>query len=117
MRLLQRRFHAPAIVVTTDDDVLHLEDIDRILNHAEAIDVRRDDLVCDISVREYLSGFGVHDDVAGHTAVRATYPKKLGRLAAGESLKIVRVPLLDVEGPSLVFKDQLFVRMHFMAAQ
>ena len=52
----ERSLHAPATVVAADDDVLDLEDIHRVLQHREAVEVGVHDDVRDVAVHEELAG-------------------------------------------------------------
>ena len=53
---VERRPHAAAAVVAAHDDVLHLQHIDRELEHREAVEVGVHDDVGDVPVDEQLAG-------------------------------------------------------------
>ena len=62
-----RRPHAAAAVVAADDDVLHLQHVDGVLQHRQAIEVGVDDHVGDVAMDEQL---------AGHAARRSRWPAR-----------------------------------------
>ncbi len=77
---VQRGAHAVAAVVAADDDVAHLEDVDRELHDRQAIQVGVHDEVGDVPVDEQFAGQETDDLVRGHAAVGAADPQILGRL-------------------------------------
>ncbi|MNT30708.1 hypothetical protein D3C72_1665160 [compost metagenome] len=74
--------YTPTSIVTADDDVLHLQDIDGKLHGREAVEVRMLDHVGNIAVHEDLAGRQVNDGVGRDAAVRASDPEVLRRLLA-----------------------------------
>ena len=71
---LERGLHAAAAVVAADDDMLDLEDVHRVLQHGEAVEVGVHDDVGDIAVHEEFARQEADDLVGRHAAVRATNP-------------------------------------------
>ena len=84
-RALECRLDAAAAVVAADDDVLHAQDVDGVLEHREAVEVGVHDDVGDVAVDEHLAGREADDLVGRHAAVRAADPEVLGRLLVGEA--------------------------------
>jgi len=70
--------HAAAAVVAADDHMAHLEDIDRVLQDSEQVEIGFGDDIGDIAVDEDFAGCEAGDLVGGHAAVRATDPEVLG---------------------------------------
>ena len=97
---------AAASVVAADDDVVHLQHRDRVLENAEAVEVGGDDLVGDVAVDEDLAGLRVDDRLCRHAAVGASDPEELGVLFLGEIVEILGIVAEDFLRPSLVLKEQ-----------
>ena len=72
-------------------DVLHLQYVDRELQHGEVVGVLRRSEIGDVSVNEELTGIEADDLVGGHPAIGAADPQILRRLLALEPLEEVRV--------------------------
>jgi hypothetical protein len=73
-----------------DDDVAHLDDVGRELDHREAVEVRVDDDVGDVAVDEQLARLEVDELVGRDAAVGAADPQVLRRLLlqkAGEEAR------------------------------
>jgi hypothetical protein len=78
------RAHAAAAVVTTDDHVPHAEDVDGVLQHGEAVEVRVHDDVRDVAMDEHLARCEPDDLIRRDAAVGAADPEVLRRLPIGE---------------------------------
>lgn len=89
--IFQGRADAAAAVVAADDDVLHLEDIDRILQDGQHIEIRFRDDVGDVAMHENLSRRQTGDLVGGHATVRAADPEILGALLVRQAGKELRI--------------------------
>ena len=88
---LERGLHATATVVPTDDDVLDLEDVHRVLQHGETIQVGVHDDVGDVAMHEELAGQQTDDLVGGDAAIGAADPEVAGILLLGQGLEKSRV--------------------------
>ena len=82
---------AAAAVVADDHDVLHLDDVDRELQHGEVVRVLRRREVGDVAVDEELAGIEVDDLVRRHAAVGAADPEIFRRLLAHEPPEEARI--------------------------
>lgn len=71
---LQRRTNSPATVVATHDNVVYAEDLDAVLQDAEAVHVCVHDDVAHVAVHEHLAGLLPDDPVWGKAAVRTANP-------------------------------------------
>ena len=71
------RGYSSTTVVTAYDDVLHLQDVDSVLQDAEAVHVSVNHHVGDIPMHENLAGKGSGDLVCGYATVGATDPENL----------------------------------------
>jgi hypothetical protein len=110
--IFQSRAHTAAAVVSADDDVFHLEDIDGVLHDGEGVEVGLLDDVGDVAVDEDLAGGESGDLVGGHAAVRAADPKVFGRLLVGEVVEKFRISGGDGVGPFLVRIEKMFEAEH-----
>ena len=86
-RSVECRAHAAAAVVAADDDLLHAEDIDGVLEHRQAVEVGVHDDVRDVAVDEQLARSQPDDLVRRDAAVGAADPEVLGRLMLASSVK------------------------------
>ena len=105
--LLQRRANGTAVVVTGDDDVLHVEVSHGVLEDGVGVEVGGGDLVADVAVHEDLAGTETDDLVGGHAAVGAPDPEELRLLGSADSLEVLRVTGLLVGDPLLVVAKHL----------
>lgn len=80
----QRRPHSSAVVVTADDDVSDLENLDRELDDRERRKVGVGQQVGDVSVHKHLSRQQIQAGFSG-SRVGASDPQNLGGLALGVS--------------------------------
>ena len=87
----QRRVHAPAAVMATDDDVLDLQDVDGELQHGEAVQVRMHDHVGDIAVDKQLARRHADQFVSRDAAVRTADPQVFRRLLGSEVFEEIRI--------------------------
>ena len=99
--------HATAAVVAADDDVLHAEDVDRVLQHREAVEIGVHDDVRDVPVDEHLAWREPDDLVRRDAAVRAADPEVLGRLVLCELGEEPGIARDDVLGPGTVVREQI----------
>ena len=72
--LLERRPHAAAPVMAGHDHMFHAEHVDRVLQNRQAIQVRVDDDVRDITVDEQLAGREPDDFIGRDAAVGTPDP-------------------------------------------
>src|SRR5690606_18849676 len=97
--IFQGRLHAAATVVADDQDVLHLQDIHRVLEHGKDIEVRLRDDVADVAVDENLSRRQAGDLVGGDAAVGTADPQVFRALLIGQAGEEIRIGLDDRIGP------------------
>ena len=83
-RAFERGLDAAAAVVAADDHVLDAQDVDRVLQDREAVEVGVDDDVRDVAVDEDLARRETDDLVGGNAAVGAADPEVLGCLPRDE---------------------------------
>jgi hypothetical protein len=93
--------------VPADDDVAHAQDVERVLEHGEAVEVGVDDDVGDVSVHEHLARREPDDLIRRDPAVRAADPEILGRLTLGEAGEEVGVAGDHVRRPRPVVLEEL----------
>ena len=72
-------------------DVAHAEDLDPVLEHAEAVHVRVHDDVADVAVHEHGAGRLRDDPVGRQAAVGAADPQQLGALLILQPVEEERV--------------------------
>ena len=104
--------HATAAVVAADDHMTNLENIDRVLQDSEQVEIGFGDDIGDVAVDEYFAGCEAGDLVGGHAAVGATDPEVLGGLLVGEFAKERRVFGFDRGGPVAVFFQEVGECVH-----
>lgn len=78
----QRRPHSSTVVVTADNDVSDLENLDGELDDRERREVRVGQQVGDVSMHKHLSGQQIQTGLSG-SRVGAANPQNLGSLALG----------------------------------
>ena len=98
--------HAAAAVVSADDDVSHLQEIDRELHDRQTIQVGVDDDVGHVAMDEQFAGRETDDFVRRDAAVGATDPEILRRLLAGKFEKEIRLLPSDTFRPGFVFFEE-----------
>ena len=92
--------------------VSHVQDIDRVLEHGETVEVGVDDDVRDVAVHEELARRETDDLVRRHSAVRAADPQVPRGLLRGKARKVVGVALGDAPGPGPVACEQILEPAH-----
>src|SRR6185369_8808464 len=105
--VLERRSDAAAPRMADDDDVMHLEDVDRELDDREAVEVGVNDDVGDVAMNEELTRREVDELVGGNAAVGAADPEVLRRLLLQEAGEEPRPCRLHVRRPATVAVEQL----------
>ncbi len=98
--------------MAADDDVLDLEDIDRELQHRQAVDVGVADHVGDVAVDEQLAGDAAHDLVGRQPAVGAADPQQLGPLHGLEPREELGVARGGGGGPAPVGGEAVVEEAH-----
>ena len=104
---LQGRLDAAATVVTTDDNVFDLEDIDGKLQHRQTVEVGVSDDVSNVAVNEQLTGAKVEYPTRRNSRVGAAYPQVFGRLLTDQTAKKVRVLSNGLFRPGAVFLEEM----------
>jgi hypothetical protein len=94
--------------VSHNHDVLNLQDIYRVLNDGQTVEIRMIDNVGDVSMNEHLAGPQTQDLIGWHTAVRATDPKIPRRLNIHQFPEKIRLPARHVLCPSSVGFEKTF---------
>ncbi len=89
--VLHRRAYAAAAVVAADDDVFHLQHVDRELDHRQAVNVAVYHQVGHVAVDEQLARHQADDVVGRNAAVGAADPEKLRRLLFGQLVEEFRI--------------------------
>jgi hypothetical protein len=102
-----RGAHAAAAVMTADDHVSHLQHVDGVLQHRQAIEIGVDDHVGDVPVHEELARHEPDDLVGGHAAVGAADPEVAWRLLGAQGLKKSRITLADPLRPPPVVLEKV----------
>ncbi len=100
-------FDSATAVVSTDNHVLDLQDGNRVLDDAQAIEVGMDDDVGDVAVDEYLPGHQSHNLIGWDATVCATDPQDLRRLFFSQFGKELRIGLGDASSPVPVIFEKL----------
>src|SRR3954471_7037829 len=85
-----------------DDNVLHLQEVDRELHHRKAVEVGMHDHIRDIAMDEDFAWWHADDLVRRHTAIGAADPEILRRLLPREVAEEVRILFADTRGPGAV---------------
>ena len=106
------RADAAAAVMADNEDVLHLEQIDRQLDDRKAIQIRVDDHVGEVAVHEHFAGQNANDFVGGDATIGAADPEEFRVLLTRKLPKKLRISLLDRVGPSFVLFEELFQMVH-----
>jgi hypothetical protein len=88
--------------MAADNNMAHLEDIDRELRHGQAIKIGVNHEVGDIAVDEQLAWGHTHYLISRHPAVGTTDPQVLGRLLPRKVDEKIRILLPDLFGPETV---------------
>ena len=96
---------AAATVMSTDDDVADLEDIDGELHHRQAIEIGVHDQIGYIAMNKQFTGQESDDFVGGDPAIGTANPEVFRGLLAGELEKEFRVDPSNLGGPSPVIGE------------
>ena len=108
----ERGLHATATVVPTDDDVLNFQDVHRVLQDRETIQVGVDDDVGDVAMHEELARQQADNLVGGDAAIGAADPEVTGILLLGQGLEESGVLATNALRPFAVFPEQVFDGRH-----
>ena len=104
--------YTTAAIMAADDDVTHLEDVDRELHDGKAVEIRVDNDVRDVSMDEQFTGEEADDLVGRDAAVRATDPEVTWALLARQLGEELGVLLADPLGPGPVVFEELAEGSH-----
>jgi hypothetical protein len=107
-----RRLDAPAAVVAAHDDVLDLQDLDRVLHNRQHVEVGMDDEVRDVAVDEELARLDAGDFLRRDAAVGTADPQELRLLDTGRAREEITAQVHLVLDPGLVVQEQAFVAFH-----
>ena len=98
--------HAPASVVSADDDMTHVQHVDGVLHHRQAVQIRMHDHVGNIAVHEDITRRQADDLIGRDARVGATDPQVLRILLLRKLLEEARVLLEDALAPLAVVLEQ-----------
>src|SRR5690554_3129344 len=115
---LHRGHDASATVVAADDDVIHFEVIDGVVDGGGDVQIGVRDQVCDVARHKDLPGLHAHDCGGGDAAVGAADEEEVRVLLAGQLFKeggIFGVTLFDPA--SVQLKDALVLRINHVRLQ
>ena len=90
-----------------DDDVLHLQHVDRELDYRQAVEIGVGNDIGDIAVDEQLARQKADDVVGRHAAVRAADPKEFWRLLACQLAEKFRILAANALGPGTVAVEEV----------
>ena len=107
LAILHRSPYATATVMASDQDVLDLEHIHRVLDHRQAIEVGVQHHVGHVAVHKKIARQHADDLVGRYPRIGAADPEKLRSLLARELGEKLRVFFLDRSGPALVVINQI----------
>lgn len=85
--------------MSTDNDVLDLEVLHRILNDGERVDISWNEDVGDVSVAEDITGLEAENGGFWATGVGTTDPEDFGGLTFAEFLEELRLEFGEVAAP------------------
>jgi hypothetical protein len=103
----QRGQHAAATVVTHHQNVLDLEEIDRVLDHRQRIQIRVHHHIGHVAVHEHLARVQTGDLVGRHPAVGAADPQVFGVLLVGQPREEPGLLALHARGPGPVVVEKV----------
>jgi hypothetical protein len=72
--------HTTAAIMSANDDMLYFENGHGVLNDAQAIEVRVNNDVCDISMNEHLTGVQTNNLIGGDATIGTPDPQELRAL-------------------------------------
>jgi hypothetical protein len=104
--------YATAAIMAADDYMLHAQDIDGVLQHREAVEIRVHHEIGDIPVDKDLAGRQPDDLIRRHAAIGAADPQILGCLLRGEPSEEIRIGTELALRPATVIRKEVFQR-HF----
>ena len=99
---MKRRLHSSTTIVTTDNNMANSQNVHSILEHREAVQIRVNHDIGDITMDEHFAGQQVDELGGRYATIGATDPEVCGRLLGGEALKEGRVLSGHACGPILV---------------
>ena len=106
------RHDARATVMTADDDVAHVQEVDGELDHRQAVEVGMHDHVGYVAVDEDLAGRKTYDLVGRHARIGAAYPKVFGALLVREAPEETGIVARDALDPGAIVVEQLLRGIH-----
>jgi len=102
---LHRRLDSSTSVVPDDNDVVHLERIDRVVDDRVDVQVGVDHEVGDVPVDEHFSGCASHDLVGRNPRVGAADIQEVRRLSGGERFEEAVLLILLLDPASVRFEN------------
>src|ERR1700751_2692149 len=81
--------HSATTVMSPNDNMFDPENLHRVLNDRNAVQIRRIDQIADVSMDKQFSGHQTNDFVRWYSAVSASDPKKLWGLLLRQLAKII----------------------------
>ena len=109
---VERRLHAAAAVVAAHDHVTHLQHVDCVLQHGQAVEIGVNDDVGDVAVDEHLAGQQPDDLVGRHARVGAADPQILRRLLRRQFAEEIGLGRRDLSGPFPIVLEELWKLFH-----
>ncbi len=105
-RVVQRGRNAAALGVADDDDVAHLQRIDRVLDHRQRVQVGVGDDVGHVAMHEHVARQQADELVGRHAAVGTADPQVLRRLLREQAREEARIALFHARGPTDVLGEE-----------
>ncbi len=99
-------------VVAADDDMLHLEDLHRILDHTEHVEIGVDHHVGHVPMHEQLAWLDTCDHLGRDPAVGTADPEEFGFLPSRILGEKIRAQTHFVRNPGLIVEQQSLVAFH-----
>jgi len=109
--VVHRRLHAAAAVVAHDEDVLHAQDLDRVVDDRECVEIGMHDDVGDVAMHEDLARREPDHLVRRHPAVGAADPQVFRRLLLDQAREKLGVLGVHAFRPVLVVGEEMFDRL------
>src|SRR5262245_24834975 len=104
---MQYRLDAAATVMPANDNVAHLQNVNRVLNHRKAIRISRRNDIRYVAMNEQFARQKTHNFIRGYPAVRATDPEILRLLLAREPLEESRVARCHLRNPAPIVFEKI----------